>query len=89
MKLTTVLGLGALGFLYIHNRRGGEWTFESFGQTARDLIGQAKGSAREFQERAGQVVHDVAEKAQQMGEKSQSSSMSMGDLGSSKPIGQP
>lgn len=75
MKLTTVLGLGALGFLYIHNRRGGEWTLESFGQTARDLLGQAKSGARQFQDRAGQVVHDVAEKAQSMGEKMQQSEL--------------
>jgi vacuolar-type H+-ATPase subunit H len=63
--MTTVLGIGALGFLYIHNRRGGQWTLESFSQTARDLLGEAKSRAREVEDRASQVVHDVAEKMQQ------------------------
>ena len=49
MKLTSLLGIAALGgFLYAHKQRGGEMTLESFKDTARTIFGKAKVSARDL-----------------------------------------
>jgi hypothetical protein len=62
MKIRTILGLGAIGgFLYAHNKRGGEWSLDGFKSTAKNLFGRAKGEAMELKDRAEKsMVHDVA-----------------------------
>ena len=62
MKISTVLGLGAIGgFLYMHQRRGGTFTFDSLADTARSLIGKAKTQAEELKEQVSEgKIHDVA-----------------------------
>jgi hypothetical protein len=62
MKLRTVVGIAALGGLlvYAYRRRGGEFTVESFKQTARDLFGRAKTEARALKDRA-EKLKDRAE----------------------------
>lgn len=73
MRIPTVVGIAALGaaggFLYLHKRRGGELTVDSFKQTARELLGQAKTEARELKERAEKAekttLHEVAAKIEE------------------------
>jgi hypothetical protein len=62
MKLRTVIGMAALGGLlvYAYRRRGGEFTVESFKQTARDIFGRAKTEARALKDRA-EKLKDRAE----------------------------
>jgi hypothetical protein len=61
MRVTTVVGLAAIGgLLYAHKRHGGEWTVDSLKQSAMDLFGVAKQKARDIREQAQQEVHDVA-----------------------------
>ncbi len=60
MKIRTIIGLAAIGgFIYAHTRRGGQFTLESFRQTALELLGQAKAEASELKGRAGKVMHDA------------------------------
>jgi hypothetical protein len=38
MKIRTMIGLGAIGsLLYLHRKRGGEWTVDSFADSAKQL----------------------------------------------------
>lgn len=62
MRARTYIGLAAVGgFLYLHQRRGGEMTLASMRDTLRDLFGIAKERAAEIKERTERgVVHDVA-----------------------------
>ena len=58
MKLRTIVEIAAVGgLLYAHRRRGGEWTIDSFRQSAIDLFG---GTKQEPTRSERDVVHEVA-----------------------------
>jgi len=73
MKLRTVIGLAAIGgvLVYAYRQRGGEFTLESFKQTARELFGRAKTEARALKDRAeklkdraeNRITHEVSNAA--------------------------
>ena len=57
MRLTTLIGLGAVGgFFYVHNRRGGQMTLDSILDTGRSLLETAKQDARQIKDKAVQEV---------------------------------
>jgi hypothetical protein len=56
-KLLMLGGIG--GFLYMHRKRGGEWTLDSFKDTGRELIGSAKSRADELRSKAENRLHEV------------------------------
>ncbi len=68
MKFRTMLGLAAIGgLLYWHRRRGGEWTLDSFKDSARQLVkalqdsgDRAKREAREALEEASRQADRIA-----------------------------
>jgi hypothetical protein len=65
MKIRTMLGLAAIGgLLYLHRERGGEWTVDSFKQTARDLWRDITRKAQDIQREAADAVHDTAREAE-------------------------
>lgn len=60
MALKKLVGLAAIGgFLYAHKRRGGQLTLDSFKQTARSLIDDVTGRARELKAQAEQKLHEA------------------------------
>lgn len=60
MALKKLVGLAAIGgFLYAHKRRGGQLTLDSFKQTARSLIDDFSGRARDFKAQAEQKLHEA------------------------------
>ena len=55
-----LVGLAALGgFLYAHKQRGGTLTFDSFKQTARGLMSDAKLKLRDMKSQAEQKLQDT------------------------------
>lgn len=77
MKIRTMLGLATIGgLLYLHRKRGGEFTLDSFRDSARDLwrgvqagAEKAKDEAmrgmQEAREQIGRAAHDVSEEISQ------------------------
>ncbi len=60
MALKKLVGLAAIGgFLYAHKRRGGQLTIDSFKQTARSLIDDISGRARELKSQAEQKLSET------------------------------
>ena len=54
-----LVGLAAIGgFLYAHKRRGGQLTLESFKQTARSLVDDAKARAKELKASAEKKLEE-------------------------------
>ncbi|HEY5921290.1 MAG TPA: hypothetical protein VIV11_06450 [Kofleriaceae bacterium] len=54
-----LVGLAALGgFLYAHKRRGGQLTMDSFKQTARSLVSDAKMKAQDLKAQAEQKLNE-------------------------------
>ena len=70
MKFRNLLGLSAIGgFLYLHFRRGGQLTFDSFADTGRQLFGHAKAQGEELDVTAEQrIVHAVESRADEAAE---------------------
>ena len=59
MALKKLVGLAALGgFLYAHQRRGGTLTIDSFKQTARGLLDDAKMKMRDIRDQAEQKLQE-------------------------------
>lgn len=56
-KLIMLAGIG--GFVYAHKKRGGKMTLESFKQTGRELLNEAKNRASSLRSQAEQRIHDV------------------------------
>ncbi len=70
MKIRTVIGLGAIGgLLYLHRRRGGEWTFDSLRDSAQmlwDGIERAAEKARrEVESKAREAAKEVGSAARE------------------------
>lgn len=63
MTFRKLIGLGAIGgLLYAHKRHGGQFTLESFKQSARDLMDSAKTRAQDFRSQAETRLHEAANK---------------------------
>ena len=63
-----LVGLAALGgFLYAHKKRGGTMTLDSFKDTARGLLDDAKARVQDLKAQAEQKMHDAKIDAQSRG----------------------
>jgi hypothetical protein len=59
MTFRKLVGLAAIGgFLWQHQKRGGQWTLDSFKQTARGLFDDAKFRAQNIKREAEQKLHE-------------------------------
>jgi hypothetical protein len=59
MALKKLVGLAALGgFLYAHNKRGGQMNMNSFRDTARSLFSDAKAKAKDLRFQAEQKLQE-------------------------------
>ncbi len=59
MGFKKLVGLAAIGgFLWENNRRGGQFNLDSFKQTARGLIDDISGRARELKSRAEEKLNE-------------------------------
>ena len=59
MKLRNMIGLAAIGgFIYYHQRRGGQFTLAGFKQSARELFGRGKAEAQDLAGKAERVIED-------------------------------
>lgn len=66
MKIRTILGLGAVGgLLYLHRRRGGEWTLDSMRDSARELMRGIQNSAERARAEVRETVREGARKAEE------------------------
>jgi hypothetical protein len=66
MKIRTMLGLGAVGgLLYLHRKRGGEWTVDSLRDSARELWRGIERSAERARRDARDAVREGARQAEQ------------------------
>lgn len=65
MKFRTMLGLAAIGgVMYMHKKRGGEWTLESFKDSARQLLKGIEASAEKAKKTAQNAIDDATRKAE-------------------------
>jgi len=65
MKIRTMLGLAAVGgLLYLHRKRGGEFTVDSFRDSARELWHGIQNSAERARAEAKQAVREGARKVE-------------------------
>ena len=61
MAFGKLIGLAAVGgLLYAHKRRGGQFTVESFTQSARDLMQGAKTRAQDYKSMAEKKLGQTA-----------------------------
>ena len=59
MALKKLVGLAALGgFLYAHNKRGGQMNMNSFRDTARSLFSDVKAKAKDLRFQAEQKLNE-------------------------------
>ena len=59
MSLRKLVGLAAIGgFLYMHKKRGGQMTVESFKDTARGLLDDAKSRAQDLKAQAERKMQE-------------------------------
>ena len=59
MALKKLVGLAALGgFLYAHNKRGGQMNMNSFRDTARSLFSDVKAKAKDLRFQAEQKLQE-------------------------------
>lgn len=66
MKFRTMLGLAAIGgLLYAHRRRGGEWTLESFEDSARQLWHALQQGGERARRGAAEALDEASRKADQ------------------------
>ena len=66
MKIKTMLGLAAIGgLLYAHRKHGGEFTLDSFRDSARDLWDAIQENAQRAKEQAMEKVHEGARQVEQ------------------------
>jgi hypothetical protein len=56
-KAIMLAGIG--GFIYAHRKRGGEWSLDSFKDTARELVDSGKSRANELRSKAENRIQDV------------------------------
>ena len=60
MKIRTMLGLAVVGGLvYLHRKRGGDWTLESFKDSALQLWHGIEASAEKAKAEAKRQIKDV------------------------------
>ena len=63
MKIRNMLGLMAIGgAVYAHRRRGGEFTLESFKQSAKDLWSGVQDKARPLADKAQEFADEAKDK---------------------------
>ncbi len=66
MKIRTMLGLAAIGgILYAHRKHGGEWTLDSFKESARDLFDAIQNNAQRMRDEAMEKVREGARQVEQ------------------------
>ncbi len=66
MKIRTMLGLAAIGgLLYAHRKHGGEWTLDSFRDSARDLFDSIQENAQRVKQQAMDKVNEGARQVEQ------------------------
>ncbi len=66
MKIRTMLGLAAIGgAMYAHRKHGGEWTIDSFRQSARDLLDAIQRGADRAKREAMETVREGARQVEQ------------------------
>ena len=64
MKFRTMLGLAAIGGLaYMHRKRGGEWTLESFKDSGRALVKAIEKNADRAKREAREALDEASRKA--------------------------
>lgn len=79
MGLKKLVGLAAIGgFLYENNRRGGQLDLDSFKRTARGILDDISGHARELKSRAEEKLEEQR-RATNMGGDVQSPRSSIGE----------
>jgi hypothetical protein len=93
MKIRNLIGLAAIGGLvYLHRKRGGEFTLESFKDSARQLWAgiertaekarhEAEKRVREGAKEVGKVADDVSKRAQDFGDSAKDIGDSAKDMG--------
>ena len=60
MKIRSMLGLAAIGgLLYLHKRRGGEFTIESFADSAKQLWHGVQAGAEKAKAEAKRTMRDA------------------------------
>jgi len=60
MKIRTMVGLAAVGgLLYMHKRRGGDWTLASFEDSARQLWHGVEAAAEKAKAEAKRQLRDA------------------------------
>lgn len=65
MKFRTMLGLAAIGgVLYMHKKRGGEWTLDSFKDSARQLWKGIEQNAEKAKKSAQNAIDEASRKAE-------------------------
>ena len=70
MKFRTMLGLAGIGgILYMHRKRGGEWTLESFKDSARQLWRGIEQNADRAKRTAKEALDEAARKADKLASK--------------------
>ena len=90
MKIRNLIGLAAIGGLvYLHRKRGGEFTVASFKDSARQLWDgiqraaekarhEAEKRVREGAKEVGRVADDVGKRAKDFGERAEDVSKNFG-----------
>jgi hypothetical protein len=67
MKIRNVIGLAAIGgLLYMHRKRGGEWTVDSVRDSAKQLWNGVQAGAEKAKAEARRELEDARSAAQQM-----------------------
>jgi vacuolar-type H+-ATPase subunit H len=65
-----MLGLAAIGgVLYMHKKRGGEWTLDSFKDSARQLLKSIEQNADRAKKTAREALDEASKKADKMAER--------------------
>jgi hypothetical protein len=79
MRIRNMLGLAAIGgLLYMHKKRGGEWTVESLRDSARQLWNGVQAGAEKAAEEAKRQLKEAGERTQQAGAGQQSTGYGIG-----------
>ncbi|HTR49530.1 MAG TPA: hypothetical protein VMJ10_02420 [Kofleriaceae bacterium] len=65
MKLHNLLGVTAIGGLvYLHRKRGGEWTLESFQDSLRQLWKGVQNAADQARAEGKRELHEMRERVE-------------------------
>lgn len=79
MKIRTMIGLGAIGsLLYLHRKRGGEWTLDSFADSAKQLWHGVQAGAEKAAAEAKRQLKDARDQIESTAKDMKSSAQSTG-----------